>query len=56
MVMGMLKHQSISIEVAGIILAFVKNLIINSLHGQDQKKREIRDIIRQEQNDEDDED
>jgi len=31
--MGMLKHPSVSIEVAAIILTFVKNLIINSLHG-----------------------
>lgn len=32
-VMGMLAHQSVSIEVAGVILTFVKNLIVNSLHG-----------------------
>jgi len=50
-VMDMLKHQSVSIEVAGIILTFVKNLILNTLHGEDKKKREIRDIIRKDLDD-----
>lgn len=55
-VMGMLTHQSISMEVAHMILSFVRVLIVNSLYGQTDKSRELRDLVKTQKEDNSDED